>query len=90
MMQTLVNNRSLFIYNRKRSTKSSGDLEHMNIMENLIRIYLKLPRRPMAAKGKINIACVGDSLTRGAGVRGKRELTWEYYLNENWARIITS
>ena len=51
-------------------------------MENLIRIYLKLPRRPKAAKGKINVACIGDSLTRGAGVRGKRELTWEYFLNE--------
>ena len=54
----------------------------MNIMDNLIRIYLKLPRRPKPAKGKINVACIGDSLTRGAGVRGKRELTWEYYLNQ--------
>ena len=54
----------------------------MNKNENLIRIYLKLPRIPKAAKGKINVACIGDSVTRGAGVRGKLKLTWEYYLNE--------
>lgn len=54
----------------------------MNINEKFINIYLKLPRSPKIVNGKINVACIGDSITRGAGVRGKRELTWEYYLNE--------
>ena len=54
----------------------------MKISQNIINIYLKLPRKPKAVKGKINVACIGDSLTRGAGVRGKKKLTWEYFLNE--------
>ena len=54
----------------------------MDIMKNLISIYLKLPRRPETVKGKVNIACIGDSVTRGAGVRGRRKQTWECFLNE--------
>ena len=59
-----------------------GEQGYMDIMKQLIALYLKLPRRPMKKKGKINIACIGDSLTRGAGVRGKKKLTWEYYLDQ--------
>lgn len=38
-------------------------------------------RNPKLLKGKKRIACVGDSITFGHGVRGKTEETWEYYLN---------
>lgn len=39
-------------------------------------------RNPKLLEGKKRIACVGDSITFGHGVRGKTEETWEYYLNE--------
>ena len=48
-------------------------------------IFLKglgLMPAPKVIEGKKLIACIGDSITFGAGVRGNREQTWEYYLNE--------
>lgn len=44
--------------------------------------YLAVPRSPKVLPGKIHIACIGDSITYGAGVRGKADKTWEYYLNQ--------
>ena len=38
-------------------------------------------RSPKLLDGKRRIACVGDSITFGHGVRGKTKETWEYYLN---------
>ncbi|MBQ6655296.1 MAG: hypothetical protein IJM79_07230 [Erysipelotrichaceae bacterium] len=54
----------------------------MKIRESLVKAYLRLPRNPRKGEGVINIACIGDSVTRGAGVMGRRDQTWEYYLNE--------
>jgi lysophospholipase L1-like esterase len=44
--------------------------------------YLVVPKTPVYEQGKIHIACLGDSITFGAGVNGKKEETWEYFLNE--------
>ena len=44
--------------------------------------YLAVPKLPAITEGKKTIACIGDSITFGAGVRGKRELTWEYHLEK--------
>ena len=54
--------------------------------KNIERFYLKylvIPRTPKILKGKIHIACIGDSITYGAGVNGKKEQTWEHFLNES-------
>ena len=39
-------------------------------------------RNPKVIKGKKHIACIGDSITFGQGIKGKRELTWEYLLEQ--------
>lgn len=44
--------------------------------------YLAGNRKVEVIKGKKHIACIGDSITFGAGVKGKKEETWEYHLNE--------
>lgn len=44
--------------------------------------YLAIPRSPKVVPGKTHIACIGDSITFGAGVGGKANQTWEYHLNE--------
>ena len=44
--------------------------------------YLAGNRKVEVIRGKKHIACIGDSITFGAGVRGKKEETWEYFLNE--------
>ena len=44
--------------------------------------YLAVPKLPSITEGKKTIACIGDSITFGAGVRGKIELTWEYHLEK--------
>lgn len=44
--------------------------------------YLVIPRSPKVEPGKTHIACIGDSITFGAGVGGKTNQTWEYFLNE--------
>ena len=49
---------------------------------HLVLKYLAVPRTPVYEEGKIHIGCLGDSITFGAGVNGKKEETWEYYLNK--------
>lgn len=49
---------------------------------HLVLKYLAVPKTPELLPGKKTIACIGDSITFGAGVRGKKEKTWEYFLNE--------
>ena len=44
--------------------------------------YLVIPKTPKILPGRVHIACLGDSITFGAGVRGKTELTWEHFLNQ--------
>ena len=44
--------------------------------------YLAVPKTPKIIPGKTHIACIGDSITFGAGVNGKTEQTWEYCLNQ--------
>ena len=50
-------------------------------VEHLFLKYAAVPRTPSFKQGKRHIACIGDSITYGAGVNGKREETWEYFLN---------
>ena len=50
-------------------------------ISHLILKYLVIPRSPKVLPGKTHIACIGDSITFGAGVIGKTKQTWEYYLN---------
>ena len=50
-------------------------------IEHLVLKYLAVPRDPHVSPDKKHIACIGDSITFGAGVQGKREKTWEYFLN---------
>ena len=38
-------------------------------------------RNPKVIEGKRHVACIGDSITFGAGVRGMQKETWEYILN---------
>ena len=57
----------------------------MNLNEKIghfVLKYLAVPRAPKVIDGKIHIACIGDSITFGAGVNGKKTQTWEYYLEE--------
>ena len=42
--------------------------------------HLAIPKTPKVIEGRKHIACIGDSITFGAGVNGKKEETWEYYL----------
>ena len=51
-------------------------------IEHFVLKYLAVPKTPKRLEGKRYIACIGDSITFGAGVRGKKEETWEYFLNE--------
>ena len=50
-------------------------------IEHFILKYLAVPKTPKYLEGKRHIACIGDSITFGAGVNGKKEETWEHFLN---------
>ena len=39
-------------------------------------------RNPKVLPDRKHIACIGDSITFGAGVMGRESLTWEHFLNE--------
>lgn len=51
-------------------------------IKHFVLKYLAVPRTPEVLPGKIHIACLGDSITFGAGIGGKKEETWEYFLNQ--------
>ncbi len=53
-----------------------------NIYKRFRLKYLVVPPTPAIIKGKKHIACIGDSTTFGAGVKGVLEQTWAYYLNQ--------
>ncbi len=58
----------------------------MSFKDKIMRFalkYLVVPKTPAYEEGKIHIACLGDSITFGAGVNGKKEETWEYFLNRS-------
>lgn len=50
-------------------------------LSNFVLKYLVIPRTPKLIPGKKRIACIGDSITFGAGVAGRKSKTWEFYLN---------
>lgn len=57
----------------------------MNFIELIGKFVMKYVvgrRKVKVLPNKKHIACIGDSITFGHGVRGKKELTWEYFLNE--------
>ena len=56
-------------------------MSFQKLMEHFILKYLVVPKTPAVEPGKKHVACIGDSITFGAGVNGKREETWEYFLN---------
>lgn len=58
------------------------ELLSQKTINHLFLKSLGLLPHPKIIEGKKLIACIGDSITFGAGVRGNREQTWEYYLNE--------
>ena len=51
-------------------------------IEHIVLKYLVVPKAPVVDQEKIHIACIGDSITFGAGVNGVKEKTWEYKLNQ--------
>ena len=53
-----------------------------DLISHLVLKYLVVPKSPKVLEGRIHIACIGDSITFGAGVNGKTEETWEYHLNQ--------
>ena len=52
-----------------------------DILSHFVLKYLVVPKSPKILPDKTHIACIGDSITYGAGVKGRPEQTWEYYLN---------
>ena len=57
----------------------------MSFQEKIAHFFLKylaVPKTPKLLPGKRYIACIGDSITFGAGVNGKKTETWEYCLNQ--------
>lgn len=57
----------------------------MSFKEKITHFFLKymaVPKTPEYVSDRIHIACIGDSITFGAGVNGKKGETWEYFLNE--------
>ena len=44
--------------------------------------YLIVPKAPAIEEGKKHLACIGDSITFGAGVNGQKENTWPHFLQE--------
>ena len=53
-----------------------------DFISHLVLKYLVIPKTPKVLPGKTHIACIGDSITFGAGVNGKTQMTWEHFLNE--------
>ena len=51
-------------------------------ISHIVLKYLVVPKSPVVIQEKKHIACIGDSITYGAGVNGKTNQTWEYFLNE--------
>ena len=55
----------------------------MSLQDKIGRFFLKylaVPATPKLLPGKKRIACIGDSITFGAGVNGRKERTWEFFL----------
>ncbi|MBR5048115.1 MAG: hypothetical protein IKX74_00440 [Erysipelotrichaceae bacterium] len=57
-------------------------MELHRIIGHFLMKHFAGKRQPVVDSGKKHIACIGDSITYGNGVRGKKELTWEFLLNE--------
>lgn len=53
-------------------------------IEHFVLKVLAVPKSPRVIEGKKHIACIGDSITFGAGVKGLKKETWEYLLNEKF------
>ena len=57
-------------------------MDFRRVIGHFLMKYASGRRKPKVVSGKKNIACIGDSITFGHGVAGKKEETWEYMLNE--------
>ena len=58
-------------------------MSFQKLIERIILKYLVVPKPPVVQSDKRLIACIGDSITFGAGVRENREVsTWEYHLEQ--------
>lgn len=64
----------------KKGRKNMSKIE--KILSRIAMKYLMVPRPPVVDARKKKIACIGDSITFGAGVNGKMNKTWEHYLEE--------
>ncbi|MBR1841975.1 MAG: hypothetical protein IJ788_01725 [Oscillospiraceae bacterium] len=51
-------------------------------IDHFVLKYLAVPPAPRIKSGAKHIACIGDSITFGAGVGGVKRKTWEHFLNE--------
>ena len=58
--------------------------DYKEMIGKFVLKYLVVPKAPKVEKDKIRIACIGDSITYGAGVTGKnyKRSTWEYFLQQ--------
>lgn len=58
--------------------------DYKEMIGKFVLKYLVVPKAPKVEKDKIRIACIGDSITYGAGVIGKnyKRSTWEYFLQQ--------
>lgn len=53
-----------------------------DVLSHIVLKFLVVPKSPEVLPDKTHIACIGDSITFGAGVNGETEKTWEYFLNQ--------
>lgn len=51
-------------------------------IDRFVLKYLAVPPPPRIKSGVRHIACIGDSITFGAGVGGVKRKTWEFFLEE--------
>ena len=60
------------------------DGTHLDLEQTSVTIAYRSYRTSLEikVKEKFHIACIGDSITFGAGVNGKTQMTWEHFLNE--------
>lgn len=53
-----------------------------DFVSHFVLKFLVIPPTPKIQPDRIHIACIGDSITFGAGVMGKQTRTWEHFLNQ--------
>ena len=58
-------------------------MSFQDLISHFVLKFLAVPPTPRIQPGKRLLACIGDSITFGAGVMGKPNKTWEYFLNQS-------